>query len=662
MNDIFQVVGALNLASSENRETSISSLILSTIYQNNEVNAIELQKFINKIFEITIQESEIERELNRLIEKGEVIKTNNKLILSLEQNNKLRIKDNEGRNKEDKRFFNFKKLVNVVSTIEISEVEHSKLWNTFQEYLISCFLDYGENAVQIFYPEYNKNRNETIYNDSLIKKALINIEKKFHGIFLKITEKYPDFIGSEELDYLDDLVNKTISFKSLGLTKELYDTFQSSNFIDWTILTDTNFLYSILDLHEHPEKRASKQLLNLIKDNDLKIKFRFLDCTLKELKNKRDEFLETIPKNKYQPSQIKAILKSEHIDRFSRSYFQNLLEDDDVLHPSEIIDIAELHLQAFNILIYRNKFDMLDEKYINSKIVEYQRYIIDKNIIRSEKREGKEIFRSDKQIWHDVYLREVIGFLRHQFVKKNPSFENAKYLGITLDKVLISYDNFDLRRNKVGQQIPAFLLPSFLLNKLIKTLPLETGDYKRAFISAVTSRVFTPEVKETQNALRIVKHLKRLGISDERLISNVLNNEFFFEKYSQIQINDNAAADELISTEIENLYRKVELEKKLKEKENIELLDSIRLRDFEKNKLSKELEKNKNENENNIKYNTLLLKELENAKTEIIALKKENETISLQKFQQILLNEEIQNDDINIENEIPKKLLIVRMV
>ena len=165
-----------------------------------------------------------------------------------------------------------------------------------------------------------------------------------------------------------------------------------------------------------------------------------------------------------------------------------MLDNPDSLHPSQIIDTAERVInQAFNINIFNSKFEQIPEEKIDEGIIEFERFIQIKNDARSERNGFEPIYKHPKQIWHDILLREAIEWLREQ---ENPNqvntFAGLKYLGVTLDKLLIAFDKNQLLR-ETGRTISNFYTPSFLLERIHKFSPVETDDYKRAFIAGIAS-------------------------------------------------------------------------------------------------------------------------------------------------------------------------------
>ena len=74
---------------------------------------------------------------------------------------------------------------------------------------------------------------------------------------------------------------------------------------------------------------------------------------------------------------MRALLKSNRLDEFSRKFYESLLNHrDETIDPKEIIDLAPVTLEkGYSIKISRNRkqIEALGESFIDSKIQEYLR-------------------------------------------------------------------------------------------------------------------------------------------------------------------------------------------------------------------------------------------------------------------------------------------------
>jgi len=317
---------------------------------------------------------------------------------------------------------------------------------------------------------------------------------------------------------------------------------------------DTNFLFSILDLHSHPESNASKILVEL--GTQLNIKFRYLYVTLQELKNKGKDFDSLIPKN-FSRSEIKALINSEKIDNFTLRYFEKKPEDmDNTPHPLDVVGHAQNNLKSKNIEIYRFPSEALSsqEEYLKdqeSKFATFLSVLDDNRVEKGLKMKG---LKEGPQIYHDIFLREAIIHLRS--TPKVSSINDVKYFGVTLDKTLIKFDQYEIYKKKDGVNIPIFFSPSILLKKLLKYAPVKSDDYRRAFINTLSTPALDNNSFTSKIVVRSVKYFHNMGISDEKMILDCIKDEMFLNKFKELESNQELL-NEFVESALQSNYKKL---------------------------------------------------------------------------------------------------------
>ena len=132
----------------------------------------------------------------------------------------------------------------------------------------------------------------------------------------------------------------------------------------------------ILDLHTHSENSAVLELVRLAKEKTIDFRLVYLPRTYSELKKVKNYLDGVILKEKFVPSQIRALLASERLDKFARKYYENKLINTEYPHPSERVAYAMAMLKDRGLEIYNAKFRELEDdeekEYINSLIIEYK--------------------------------------------------------------------------------------------------------------------------------------------------------------------------------------------------------------------------------------------------------------------------------------------------
>ena len=570
-----KILSALSLAASDTRKDTFTSVVIRTLHEVGSCSKKELSEYIKDQFGFEPYVSELDEIVKSLIEIETIECQKDQITLAEQIKKSINEQDTTIKDQEKNRYQNFKNFITDELGITLESSEILFLWTSFLEYLYNCFFEYGEEALRTLHPHIANKDGNGVYESvlSVSIEKLKNPEQK--KIFKQIIERFPDFASVEDINFLNELAQKTLSFSSLGFQPEDAEDTISHDLVDWVIYLDTNVLYSLLDLHAHPENDASKALVKLILDNQntVKIKLRYSNITFKELGYKKADF--ALLDDKLSDNSINALLKSNNLDSFSTKFYENLLDDrDGTIHPSEAIDLSVNTLKSKTIEIARNEktIEHLGENYLNTKIQEFFRFIQQKNETKMEfckkrKLPFTPIDKSEKQVSHDITLRELLLNQRSRAVKNQElSLNTVKFFGVTLDSLLTQFDNSEAQKHYDEKGFPVFFKPSFLLNRLVRILPIKTEDYKKAFIKAVTSKGFHRDSTKSRDILKIVNYLKSQGIDDQRVVYNLISKDLFLEQYHNQQQEPGFNQGEFIESELNREFKDVQ--SKLGETEN----------------------------------------------------------------------------------------------
>jgi len=235
------------------------------------------------------------------------------------------------------------------------------------------------------------------------------------------------------------------------------------------------------------------------------------------------------------------------------------------------------------------------------------------------------------------------------------SLNSIKYFGITLDELLISYDRSQLRDYNDERSFPVFFKPSFLLNKLVRILPIKTENYKKAFIKAVTSKGFHRESAKSRDVLKIVNYLKSQGIDDERVIYNLISKDIFLDKYNQESKDSSFNQGDFIESELNREFKEVQNKLGNTEEELTKLSKETNIKSEENKRLesTKEiLEGDLNHYQTALKTLNKRVKQLENQKDSSVNQGAINFEVEDEKVKNTKLKNKIKNDlDDQIEDE-----------
>jgi hypothetical protein len=643
--NIDQIVKILCLTNSPKKEDTIKNLIEFVICTlNNNASKSEIKKYIKNEFTIEVNIEDFEDAFKKLLVENKIVNQNNRYIIKNERELILRNSFEKEQNKEQ--FFLNRLKIFIDSIIEnpITDTQKNQIALVYKEYLFESFYQYGSDAINQFDPIYKyKFPNE----NNLLKKSLVKLESDaLKNIFLKIITELPKVLEKEDIDYIESLSTKTECFLSLGLSKELFDEFANLDIINWTLILDTNVIYCILGLDLEPDTEASRKLIELVKQNKLNIKFRYLPQTLKELSKKKRYYDSTVSRAKFTISQIKALIKSGQLDSYTKYYFEQKLIDPNYPHPSDVIDYASHILSGKGILIFQSKFNDLEENkdYLIKEYEKFGAFIRKYN----SKNKNHKIEKSIDKIEHDIFLREAILSIRKDDVI---TLHETKYFGVTLDKILLSYDRNLLKGKNNSVLVPSFFTPTFLIRKLMNIFPLTTNDYKKAFISAISSQAFDNKDGKSVTVQKTVEYFHKLGVDEEDLILQCITDEFFLEEFKNK--NGTKEFEEFFQSEIDIFIKKLKKEKDILETNFKDQESELKEKEIKEKKQSNEIKSKDNEIEGLIKKLALTNVDIEQLQERIIKLEENKNSISQippeEKILEVIKDKEGKNRIITID-------------
>ncbi len=560
MKQINRIIRTLDIATSNEREDALKSIIFDILFNNDKpITFNELYELIVKDYSLKPNKNELKETIDLL--SDDINYTKNRYELLNEKKQEILLLSLKHKERKLEHFKHFGNILDEITEKTIEEVKKISIIQIFIEYLYDCFLSYDKEALKMFIPNLN-NGNDLFDDENLLKNALDKLSSPQEKTILKkLIAIFPQKINSDLLAYLDNLASKAESFFSLGLKKELYNEIKETVISNWTLLLDTNYFYSILDLHSHRENAICKEINQLVREGKVNIQLNFLPETFSELKNKKNYLEKVIINDSFKPNQIRALLDSDNLDPFARQYYTEKLKDNETPHPSEkirysnqILNSRKIELLEYDLMPLKEK-----EKHFEEKYSEFNTYLETINSIREEK--GLPIkSKSPDLIDHDIFYREAILFMRDS----NTFFSKTKLFGLTLDRVLINFDRYILKQKNVDSIVPTFFLPSMIIRRIRKILPLDTDDYKRAFISAISSSTFVENKPKSRISQRTVSHFKKIGIDNEELILNCLVDDLFLNEFENRENTD--TLDEFVESEINKRLQQISIEK-----ENLEI-------------------------------------------------------------------------------------------
>lgn len=464
--ELAKLIKAFGYVTSDNRDEALANLIEYVVYTLEAPQDIAaICDFIKLEFDVQFDPTELKGVTTQMLKKGnlEIIertkfKLSDSRVVALKAHGRNIVLRQEARQKR------LGEYIAEIDSFNLSTEKHKKILNSFTQYMYECFFEYGRRAVNIISGELTEVERKTKHQ--ILKPFIDSFSVNEKKVFTDLVEHFTDVMNSDDLDYLQKLAHKAELFFSLGMDRETYEKASEFNFIDWVVFLDTNFLYSILNLHKHDEDDACNQIVKIIEEHKLNIRLTYIPDTRQELLNKKKDFDKNIARTSFTKHQISALLSSGNLDGFSKKYYEQKLEyGDETPHPTEIIDHHVASLKQKGILIYNSNFKNLREgsgyQHIINETSAFKEYEKFRNETRVEKGLDYKQPKDDHLLEHDVFLREAILSLRGT---KAVSMNDVKYFGLTLDKTLIGFDKYRLRSDRTVYVPVFFYLVFFLVN------------------------------------------------------------------------------------------------------------------------------------------------------------------------------------------------------
>lgn len=615
-----KIVQSLYLCSTNSREKMQQSLVENILYSIGEpLSEIELLELIKTEFHIEVDKFEIKEVIYQMVSENILLESSGKIDLVEDSKKDILRNVVENNEIESNRKNNITELLKTINS-ELNEDELKTIANTFNEYIYECFLEHGRNAIKFFMP-FNNDFN---INGNILKEKIAALNKPtLQKAFSSLVSSYTNSLTKSDLDYLENLAIKAEYFFSLGIPEEKFNKAQDFKLNGLVLLVDTNFIYSILGLHSHRQNDNCNQITTLISNKKIDCKLVFIRKTLQELQNAKYDFERHITKETLTYNQIKSLLDSDTLNNFSKDYFEKKLVDPETPHPTEKIQHSQKILTSRKIHAYNYKFPHLEEEaYINAKFKDYYDYFNIKNEARAKHGLPELQQKHDKKLEHDIYLREAVISLR----KDKNKINDLNFICLTLDKGLIEFDRFANGRYSKGQEdiAPNFILPSIFLRKIRPFIPMVTDDYKKAFITSITSNTIDTSLPQYSDAVqRSITYFKKLGVDDYDLIISIIKQELFFKEFIESENEDNQ--EEFIRSEIDKAYEQLKIEK---ENANQELVQAEQRRIKE---LAEEEEKVNSLKENMNSITTAYKRKNAMLSGEVNQAKKEKEAVEYSK-------------------------------
>jgi len=615
-------------------EKAIQNIIISTFGINNNSPISDTNIYQNIGLEI-----QIELDISRLSKQFEVLKSQKVIIpasndlyaLSEEAYNEFRNSFASQKNIE----FEAEKRFLELSDQLCPEISSNKLWSEFNEHLlIPLIKEIGAKTYELISGVDSMNIEEYGQFNQFITRYK---EDKARVQILLL--KYFDFTNEFVKKYILHQLNAYFFVEATNLNQQtiekVYELSKSQS--NLKIFVDTNFLLTLLDLHDNPSNDAAFALLELIAEikNKVNIKFYVLPKTIEEFQNLISKFKDHLKKLKPTLNQAIAAEGTEEFTGIVKKYFQKchekkvMLGIDDYFDP--YLDNFTVNIRKKGIEIQQDNMDKYstDQRVIDD-LLEQVEYRYDRNLnagkyqrLSNEEKEIKKSniydkFNHDCQIWY--YIKDK----RPTYIDSTKDISNWI---LTLDFSFLEFDKYKQYKD-TNTKISICLHPNEFISMLQFWVP-RTQKFENAILGSFRLPFFFKEVdtnseKVSMDILRAMSQYEDSDKFSSELVTEILTNkalrqkikpgntieenakllkEELFKKYEATNKllkeetnKKNNLADELstVKSEIQTLSKKIdELQKKTNEKieKEFDLIRKNKIQDLNSQKESLSIKK-----------------------------------------------------------------------
>jgi hypothetical protein len=582
--EIISLIHHIKLNEAGWQEKSIQSLIISTIGNNSNHN---MPIPPDTIFRILVKE--INSNLNKSLFINAIEKLKNSAKIKITPNGYILPEEiyTDFQQQLSKQIEIEEKTYNFflhICAINAPNLSGKSIWNDLKEnLLLPAIKTIGAKTTNWISGKENIKIEDTLYYQHFLTKyesEQVNIRKIIFDFFdfkndvikkyiLSLRDAY-FFIQASSLDYKD--------------VEAIYKNAKAQPKLK--IFVDTNFLLTLIDLHDNPSNEATDYLLTLLDEikNKVNIRFYVLPLTIEELQNLLKKFKEYLSKIKPNLNYAFAAEKNEEFSGILKKYYERCVRQKSMINLDDYFDP---YLTNFVVAIRKKGVEIHNDKHLanystNQKVIDDLLRQTDFRLDRLKETQQLKAYSEEelqfekKRIYdklnHDIQLWHIIK-------DRRPYTDGPKDITdwiVTLDYGFLAFDRFKQKVDKTVK-IGICLHPNDLISMLQFWVP-RTQTFENAILGNLRLPFLFKEI-DTDGEKVSLKILEALSyyegnedFSSEE-ITEMLTNNAIRQKIKPSNTVENNA--ELIKEEIFKKYEEASRKLKESETENIALNETV---------------------------------------------------------------------------------------
>lgn len=580
---------------------------LNNVSGNNPKNETEVENKVKEIYGISIRNSVITSNIDKLLNKEEIIRDSGSKEYFVTQAVSIKLKHRleDASNLENKvKLKWFEEIKIYIDDISVDGLE--KLWDLLKLYLSNVFERHGMQTLNFLNPNIRINEDDQKNLVVIVETILKENGNPFTREVLSASINQ-FIINADEIraSYVSQLADAT--FTSFALTSDSETVnFLNKRYNNLRLFLDTNFIFGILDLHKNSEDASAREILEEVKKNRLPFKLTYHPETLAEFKRAFDARALFIRASKWTRESSRVAVAVDGLSPLEELFHkQNIENETDPAVFLEKYDHVDLILKDLGLTEYIPRQSTDNELVeVEVEVEAYQKFY--------EEVKNRKI-KSFSGFKHDVVaLREV----RALNPKKTKFLESNAFF-ISSDFVLAKFERTYYKRN---WEINYVVNPSVFL-QLIRPFIENDDSANKRFIDTFSIpefRSFEIDYSTTRSkALQIINDNYHATSFETKV--NILRDQVLLGKLDK--------ANDDHEKQIAIIESQIAIENQILAQKNEEALQNIKSVNIEKELLeSKKLKAEQNiktfrkENDNLIIENEIVQEEVVSKKSEIDSL------------------------------------------
>jgi hypothetical protein len=500
---------------------AIQKFILSAIWlEGKELSIQEILNTLKKLISKVIDSDSVALQVDLLSKSGILIPIGDKFKISErnigEFNDQLKKMENtEGKVKE--------RFISILKSC-CAELEPEETWKQFDSFLLSVIKEMGAKVYEAL--------TETAYSQ-LTKNRFSNFLSTFSPeIQIKLNAAIIAFLDPKEINvrsYILGFLSTYFFVEASGLNQGDLDAIDkiAGSKIDINVFLDTNFLFSILALHENPSNEAALSLSQLIESLNKRAnaKLYVLPPTVDETKRVLIAVMQNARNLRITPNVAQAVLDANlHISGLIKKYIE---ESHKTRRPLSVRDYFQPYIDNLIVILKTKKVELFNQ---NLDSYATKQAVVDDLLAQLEYEKKKWGIKAKdyEKLEHDMILWH---FTRDKRGAHIDDPWNAKYWIATVDFRFLGFDAF---KNRASGNIPICIHPITLIQLLQFWIP-RTTQLEETMISILRlpflNQEFNPEAEKTTiRILEILNRFENVGELAPETITKILLNDLLRQK------------------------------------------------------------------------------------------------------------------------------------